>query len=55
MTTEEIKELEEDMNDAYKDWQDAEKEIEDAITWRNKKALYYAEYATKFYNAKKLI
>ena len=50
---EELKDyLENDMNDNYKIWQDAEQEIKDAIEWRDKTALNYAESAVKFYNFK---
>ena len=51
---ENLKELEADMNDDYTSWQQAEKEILNAIKWRDKKALYYAQSVVKFYNAKKL-
>ena len=51
---ENLKELEADMNDDYTSWQQAEKEIKEAIEWRNKRALNYAQSVVKFYNAKKL-
>lgn len=54
-TPEEIKEYEKDMNDNYRQWKDAEKEIAEAIDWRNKKALWYAESAVKYYNAKETL
>jgi ribosomal protein S13 len=55
MTKEEIKEYEDCMNDDYKSWQDAENEIKNAIKWRDKKALWYAESTVKYYNAKKTL
>jgi len=49
---ENLKELEADMNDDYKSWQEAEQVIKDDIEWRNKMALRYAESVVKYYNAK---
>jgi hypothetical protein len=43
------------MNDARKTWKDAEEEIKTAIAWRDKWALYYAEYALKYYQLKNKI
>jgi hypothetical protein len=43
---------EEDMQDDYKSWQDAEKEIEGAIAWRDKMALNYANSAVRYYKHK---
>jgi len=52
---ERLKDLEEDMNDDYKSWQEAEKEILSSIEWRNKMSLNYAKSAIKFYDYKKEI
>jgi hypothetical protein len=40
------------MNDDYKSWQNAEKEIISAKEWRDKMALNYAHSVVKFYNTK---
>ena len=49
---ERLKGYEEDMQDDYKSWQEAEKEIKEAIEWRNKMALNYANSTVKYYNYK---
>ena len=41
-----------DMQDDYKSWQQAEKEVLDAIEWRNKRAMDYAKTAVKYYTEK---
>lgn len=51
---ERLKDYEEDMNDDYKSWQDAEEEIKTAIKWRDKMALNYAQSTVKYYNYKNL-
>jgi hypothetical protein len=52
MNIQELNELRDDMNDAYRAWQDAEKEITISVSWRDRMALGYAQAAVKFYNAK---
>lgn len=52
---EHLESLEEDMNDDYKSWQEAEKEIKETIEWRDKQALRYAMSTVKYYNYKKEI
>lgn len=47
-----LKEYEEDMKDDFKSWQDAEEEIKDAIKWRDKMALNYAQSSIRYYNYK---
>lgn len=47
-----LKIYEEDMNDDYKSWEDAEIEIKDAIQNRDRLALNYANSAVKYYNYK---
>ena len=42
----------EDMNDDYKSWQEAEKQMVEAKEWRDKMALNYANSAVKYYNYK---
>ena len=49
---ENLKELEADMNDDYKSWQNAEKEILNAKEWRDKMALNYAQSAVRYFNEK---
>jgi len=48
----ELKDLELDMKDEYKLWQDAEAEIKQAVDWRDKMALNYAKSAIKYFNFK---
>lgn len=52
---EDLKDLKTDMEDDYKIWQQAEKDVKDAIEWRDKKALNYAESTVKYYNYKEKI
>lgn len=47
-----LESLEQDMNDDWKSWQDAEKEIISAKEWRDKRALNYANSATKYFTFK---
>ena len=49
---ERLHDLEIDMNDDYIVWQQAEKEIESAIEWRNKMALNYANATVRCYKHK---
>lgn len=49
---ERLKSYEEDMQDDYMAWQQAEKEIIIAKEWRDKMTLNYANSAVKYYNYK---
>lgn len=53
--TEELKDLEESMRDDYKSWKDAEDEVSNAIKWKNKMALNYANSSVKYYELVKYI
>jgi len=49
---ERLEDLETDMKDNLKSWKQSEQEIIDAIEWRNKMSLRYAESAVKYFTYK---